>query len=214
MVLAAGFLYSQIFKQPFQEYLAYVVAGVLAWNLMSSLIIEGTSSVIDSEPLVKSIPLPLSVLAARMVVRNLIIFAHNVVFAVLLFVLFQMKFTPMMLFALVGVVLYSFLGFFIALLLGPISARFRDVPLVVSNVIGFMLFLTPLLWKADQLPKRAIFVHGNPFYHFVELVRAPIIEGRMATLESWIICICITLIVGVLALLTLPHVRQRVYFWL
>lgn len=57
-----------------------------------------------------------------------------------------------------------------------LGARLPDVGQLLSNVSVFLFLLTPIIWHADMLPAdsaRAHLVQMNPFYHLVELFRAP-----------------------------------------
>ena len=53
-----------------------------------------------------------------------------------------------------GLVLLCLNGVWAGLLLGLVSARFRDVPLVVDSVIRIAFFVTPIIWMPDYLPSR------------------------------------------------------------
>lgn len=212
-IFAAAILYSQIFKIPFKEFLSYVAVGVLAWNALAQLIIDSSNHIIESEGLIKSLPIRIPVLAARLAFRNFIIIIHNVFFFAIILVFFGVKFSYVSIWALAAIPAYLILGFFIAIAIGPISARYRDLALIIQNAIQFAFFLTPILWRADQLPERAIFVHANPFYHAIEIARAPLLDGRLPSVENWSVfglCVAIA-VVG--AIISLATTRGRVYFW-
>lgn len=212
-VLAAAFLYSQIFKLPFSNFLHYVIAGSLAWNTLSVLMSESANFVIEAEDLIKSLPIRIPILAARLVFRNFIILLHNIIFFLVILVMAGAHFTWMTLWALLAIPVYLLFGFFFAIAIGPICALYRDLPLIIQNALQFMFFLTPILWKADQLPDRALFVHANPFYHAIELARAPLFAGRLPTAENWTVfglCLAMALIAAIASLAT---TRGRVYFW-
>lgn len=58
-----------------------------------------------------------------------------------------------------------------------VGARFSDFGQLLGNVAIFLFLLTPIVWYADRVPQyglRAHLMRLNPFYHFVELFRAPI----------------------------------------
>ncbi len=104
-------------------------------------------------------------------------------------------------------------GVWVGLLLGAASARFRDIPQFVGNLIPVIFLLTPVLWRADQVPKRAVFVVFNPFYHFVEIVRMPLL-GAPAPLLSWLVVIGITIVGWAATLAFFTRYRGRIAYWL
>jgi ABC-type polysaccharide/polyol phosphate export permease len=76
----------------------------------------------------------------------------------------------------------------ISLAAGVLSTRYRDIPQIIANLIQVVFFLTPIFWSPANLPTRPAFVTLNPFYHLIEIVRAPLL-GMAPPLTSWALCI-------------------------
>lgn len=90
-------------------------------------------------------------------------------------VLWFLPFDPVNLLpALAGLAVIGGFLFRLSLLVGRLSARFRDIPLIVSNMLQVVLFMTPIMWRADALNSRWI-AEINPFYYMLELVRNPLL---------------------------------------
>jgi ABC-type polysaccharide/polyol phosphate export permease len=92
--------------------------------------------------------------------------------------------------------------------------RFRDIQQLVAALIQVSIFITPIFWPADYLsgPFRMVFVTFNPLYHFIEIVRAPLI-GIVPPASSYIAVLIMTA-VGWLATYALFRVfRQRIAYW-
>lgn len=65
-----------------------------------------------------------------------------------------------------------------AAVLSLVGARFADVGQVLANLSIFVFLLTPIIWTAEEAPSDSIrgqLMRLNPFYHFVEVFRAPIL---------------------------------------
>jgi len=103
-------------------------------------------------------------------------------------------------------------GFWIALMLGLLSARFRDIPLVVASVVQVLFFITPIIWKPDMLPGRAPMLDLNPFHHLIEILRAPLL-GQVPTLENWVAVVVITFVGWAVALWFFSAYRWRLAYW-
>jgi ABC-type polysaccharide/polyol phosphate export permease len=99
LVFGLGFLYSQIFHISFREYLSFVAAGLLAWYFIVANMTEACGIVNEAEPHLRSLPVPITIFAARMVYRNLIIFAHNAVVVLILLVVLRGGLSPLVLLA-------------------------------------------------------------------------------------------------------------------
>jgi lipopolysaccharide transport system permease protein len=213
MALAMSWLYANIFNIPFMEHLPHFALGIIVWNLWSSFINEGCGVVMEHEGIVRNVPMSIPVMAAKMVERNLIIFAHNVVAIGGLLLLFKYQFTLVALMAIPGVIALSVFGMLIGGLLGPICTRYRDVSLIVANIVQVMFFVTPILWTANSLKSNMFIVNSNPVYHMIEIVRGPLM-GTMPTMTNWLVSLAVIAVVGIASLFSLGLMRQKIYLWL
>jgi ABC-2 type transport system permease protein len=107
----------------------------------------------------------------------------------------------------------------VAILIGVIATRFRDVPPVTGSIVTLMFFMTPIVWDYDQLRRaggavseRARLAELNPFLHFVEILRRPMI-GESFELRHWVVALAITVVGWVAALVVLRNYRARVSYW-
>src|SRR5258708_94942 len=79
MIGSIGVVFRHIFKTPMSGFLPFLAAGMILWGLVSSVINEGCTGFIAAEGIIKQLPIPLNVHILRLLWRNLIIFAHNLV---------------------------------------------------------------------------------------------------------------------------------------
>jgi homopolymeric O-antigen transport system permease protein len=213
MVAGLGFLYAGLFGQPIDTYLPFLTVGFIVWALLAGLLTDGTMAFIASEGVIRQIAVPLSVFVYRVLWRHVIILGHNVWIYMVVAVVFGIWPGAFGLLAAPALALICVNGVWVGLLLGAASARFRDIPQFVGNLIPVIFLLTPVLWRADQVPQRAIFVDFNPFFHFVEIVRAPLL-GAPAPLLSWLVVIGITIVGWATTLAFFTRYRGRIAYWL
>ncbi|UFS73457.1 ABC transporter permease [Tardiphaga sp. 37S4] len=212
MVIALGILYAELFKMPIREFLPFLCVGLLVWNLLSGFLAEAGTLFTGSESYIKQIRLPYSVYVYRSTWSKFVIFAHNFViyFGVLLY--FQFWPGAVMLLAIPGLILVLLNGALANLCIGIISARFRDVPQVVTSVVQIVFFVTPIFWKPELLQNRAYLAELNPFYHLIEIVRAPLL-GQMPTAKHYMAVLLITLINLAVASVFFTRYRARIAYW-
>lgn len=86
--IAMGLLYGELFGMDIKVFLPYVALGFIFWNFIQSSILDGAEVFSKNEGLIKQLPAPVSVHVYRVVWRALIIFAHNVVIIVVIFLIF------------------------------------------------------------------------------------------------------------------------------
>lgn len=97
-----------------------------------------------------------------------------------------------------------------------VGARFSDFGQFMSNISIFMFLLTPIIWYPDMMPAGSVrgqLMRFNPFYHFVEIFRAPIMGGQVETLSLWYVAV-ITVVGLVVATFAYRRYARFVPLWI
>jgi ABC-type polysaccharide/polyol phosphate export permease len=101
----------------------------------------------------------------------------------------------------------------ITLLVALLSARFRDVPQIVANLLQLMFFLTPIIWHPTLLGGRNRVVFLNPLYHMVEIIRAPLL-GKIPAAGTWWTLAVMGAIGWAVTLVLYRQYRRRIAYWI
>ncbi len=217
--VALGLLYSQLFSLPLKTFLPYVTVGFIVWGFIQGCINEGTEVFIANEGLIKHLPAPISVHIYRLVWRQMLFFVHNLAVYLVMLVTFGIDLNWGVWLALPAFVVLALNGAWVALVVGIFSTRFRDIPPVTQSIVQLMFFMTPIVWVYDDLlskggkvAARARLVEFNPFLHFVEIIRRPML-GQSFEARYWIVVGVITVVGWVLALVCMRNYRARVSYW-
>lgn len=215
MIATIGVVFGTIFKSPVEEFLPFLSAGLILWGFISAVITEGCTSFTSSEAIIKQLPIPLPVHIFRQIWRNAIILAHNIVILPLVFLAVQKSANWNIFIAIPGFLVLLLNLTWMALLLGIVCARYRDIPQIVTSVIQVIFYLTPIMWLPGLLPDRtSVFILNlNPFYHFLEIVRAPLL-GEVPAPVHWLSSIGIAMVGWMLTLALYGRYRRRLAYWL
>lgn len=213
MVGIMGPLYGKLFNQDVGTYFSYLAVSLVLWQTISQIVLDSAIAFIVSDVYIKQVRLPLSIHILRTVWKNLVILLHNFAVVVLVIIIFRPPFGFTLLLFPVALVLFAANALWAGILLGMACARFRDIPLVVTNVVQIAFFLTPILWKPEMLGRHAWSVNFNPFYHFLEIMRAPLLGTPTNTL-SWIVVAGVTLAGYVLTIAFYSRFRARIAYWI
>ena len=208
-------VYRMVWRVEIAVYVPFLALGFVIWTLISAVITEGCTAFISAESIVKQTNLPLSVHVTAWY-RNFLILCHNAAIFVVVAVVFAIWPGWTGLLALPGLVILCLNAIWVGLLLGIVSARFRDVPPIVASVVRILFFVTPIIWMPELMPARALMLalvlDFNPFFHFVEVVRAPLL-GQAPALVSWLAVSGITLGGWLLAFALMVRYRRRIAYW-
>ena len=183
---AMGILYSALLDIPLDEFLPYVTVGLIVWNLISASILEGSEVFIANEGLIKQLPSALSVHVYRLVWRQLLLFAHNLVIYVVMLFAFGVwrHLTWMSLAAIPAIALIVVNAAWVSIMFGIFSTRYRDIAPILGSMTLLLFVLTPIMWttqsleaQGGQAAERVKLAELNPLFHYLDIVRAPMI-GR------------------------------------
>jgi ABC-type polysaccharide/polyol phosphate export permease len=218
--IALGILYAGLFGNDLSVQLPYILVGFIVWAFISGCILEGAEVFTANEGLMKHLPAPLSVHVYRLIWRQTLLFAHNMLVYLIMLVVFPQPLSWTVLAVFPALALLALNGAWVALLLGMVTARFRDLAPITQSLVQLMFFLTPIVWIYDDLlnspnpaiAERARLAEFNPFLHFVEIVRRPLL-GEDQLLRQWVIVLGITVVGWALTLVVLRRYRSRVTYW-
>jgi lipopolysaccharide transport system permease protein len=77
MVGALGLLNSALFGVPLRDYLPFLALSLVLWGFLSGLIGDACLCFTSVEGMIRSVRMPFSLYAGQIVLRNLLILAHN-----------------------------------------------------------------------------------------------------------------------------------------
>jgi lipopolysaccharide transport system permease protein len=212
MIGALGVLYSELFKMEIREYLPFLALSLVLWGFISTLVGDACTCFTQHDGLIRSIRMPYFLYAARAVVRNLLVLAHNIVVILAVYAVFDAWPGWHAVLALPGIAVWIVDALAVSLLLGAFCARFRDIPPIVASVMQIAFFVTPIIWKPVLVGANARFLPLNPFYSMLEIVRAPLLGSEASTL-IWAAAIGYSVLLCGLAWLLFLRVRGRLAFW-
>lgn len=214
-VYSMGYLYAHLFHTDMQQYYPYLVTSMLTWTLISMLLIELTDVFMSYEGLIKEHKLPYTLYIHRVAARNIIIFFHNIIVMIpIYFIFYQTAKINWCSFLLIPGLLIIYLNAVIyGMILAIFGSRFRDVSQIIKNLIQVIFFITPVMWTPATLPEsKRYFVKLNPFYSFLELVRAPLL-GNIPTLFNLAVAGAVTLIGMIICWRIFVVYRTRIIYW-
>jgi lipopolysaccharide transport system permease protein len=201
-----------IFGHTTETYASYVAVGLLIWLYISETLTLSVSLFSRDESLIKGTRLPLSVYVLRLAAELATRAGYTLVGCIGIFIFAGTAPTAMWLWSLAGVALILITSPAVIMLGAFAGAFFPDLNFVVANVMRIGMFLTPIFWVPDgREGLRTTFYHWNPFTHYLEIVRMPIIEGVFPAV-SFAVCIVLGVLFWMLAILVLGKLRRKVVF--
>jgi ABC-2 type transport system permease protein len=217
--VAMGLLYSVLLDIDLKSFLPHVTVGLIIWNLISASILEGADVFVANEGLIKQLPSALSVHIYRLVWRQVLLLGHNMLIYLIMLAVFrpELHWTIVMAIPAFGLIVVNMV--WVSLLFGIIATRYRDLAPILGSVVTLLFFMTPIVWTTANLQKmggaaadRARLVEINPLFHYLDILRAPLI-GEDQQAYHWYIVLAFTVVGLAVTMVAMRTFRARVPYW-
>ena len=213
-IYSMGFLYGHLFKVDLSAYFPYLASGLIGWSFISTLIIEGSNAFIEAENYIRNQETSMSLFMMRLILRNIIIFIHNLLAFIPILFMFHVGISFKVLLLIPGLCIVGLNAIFWGTLLAIIGTRYRDFAQIITSIIQVIFFLTPIMWLPTSLPPRFEWVtQYNPFNQFLNLIRKPMIN-QVVDLSNLLIVLCVSIVGFLLYFMFMKKYKHRIVFWL
>ena len=213
LIAGMGPLYGAIFDLDLKSYLPFLALGVIVWGFMSSAMTESCNAFITGARVIRQTRLPLSSFVLRTIWRNLIVLAFNSVLIVAVVAYAGVPSLMRVLGSVLGLALLTIAMIGMGFLISVFCTRYRDMQQLVVSMLQILMFLTPVFWRADQLPRRSLIIEWNPAYYFLEAIRAPLL-GNDVSLHTMAVAAGLAGCFLLTGLMFFAQYRLRIVYWL
>jgi lipopolysaccharide transport system permease protein len=213
LVGTMGVVYGTLFGQNLTDYLPLLAIGIVMWGLFSSIVNEGCTAYINSANYIRQVHTPRLIYILQVAWRNTVIFAHNFIIVLITLVIFGVKSWATMPLFIPGLALFLLNAMWMAAVTGLISARFRDLPQIVSALLQVAFYVTPILFHGSMLTgKHQWIVEFNPLAYLIDIVRQPLV-GEIPPAFTWELTIGMAVFGWLLALGMTGRYHRRIPYW-
>lgn len=207
-----GLVWSELFKLERAVFVPALTAGLIMWQLLSGCIVEATTTYWRQGTLIRNVRIPLTLYPMQMVVKHALNFLHVLPVFVAVVLIFDVPVNRNTLLVIPCLVLIFANLLWISMLFSMLGARFRDLEYLLAAAMPILMFLSPVFYRPSYLPISGTLIWLNPFSHFIELVRYPLLgtipPAHVVTTNL------VFLAVGSAATLALFNAkRDRIAYW-
>ncbi len=165
-VFQIGFKSKPVENLPF---ILWMVTGIIPWFFFSECLGNATNAVIENSFLVKKVVFSIGLLPIVKIMSSLVIHLFFVAVIFLMFLLYG--YSP----NIYNLQVFYYLFATLILLLGlswlssSLIVFLRDVGQIVSMLLQFLFWMTPIFWSVNILPaKLQLLIKLNPVYYLIE----------------------------------------------
>jgi ABC-type polysaccharide/polyol phosphate export permease len=150
-----------------EPYALFMFCGILPWTWFSSSLMESSNVLIAGGNLIKKVLFPAEVLPIVTVLANMVHFFFGLPILAAFLVYYQapLQISELVWFPVVLLV-QLLLTIALALVVSALTVHFRDIKDLLSNLLTFWFFATPIIYPMSAAPEAGRrFLNLNPFTH-------------------------------------------------
>jgi ABC-type polysaccharide/polyol phosphate export permease len=166
-IMPARFTYADG-KTPLDHYSLFLFCGILPWTWFASSLLEASGALISGGNLIKKVLFPAEVLPIVSVLANMVHFFLGLLILVAFLVFYRhTPDLPGLVWFPIAVAIQLLFTLALALLVSALTVHFRDIRDLLSNILTFWFFVTPIVYPyfLDSVASFRRFFNYNPFFH-------------------------------------------------
>ena len=209
-----GTIFSLLFSSSRGDYLPWLASGWIVWSFLSSAFQGSAIAYVRSKVVMLSLPLDKRSFVVQAIIREALLLLQNLPLMVIVALIFGVKPSSQVLLLIPAVTITFLFLMGTGLMLAPLLARYRDVGPLIDSIFGVMFFVLPIVWRPEDLGDgfTRVIVGFNPFYHYLQLVRLPLV-GDQPTLFNWSLASAGALLAIVAGMFVYKKTIDKVAYW-
>jgi lipopolysaccharide transport system permease protein len=175
-VFGLSALWARLQHLPFETFLTYVSVGLLAWNIVLGVLADGCRSLTENRNLIHQSRAPLLIYPLVTVLKHVFIAGHNALVVIPVVIIFGPPLESQLLWLVLGFITLLIFSTSVCVALSIIGTYLPDLAEVITSLLRFAFFFTPIFWMPDLRPEMKLVWLLNPFYYAVESIRGPLLH--------------------------------------
>lgn len=171
-MLIIGFVFQYFVTIKIDNYFIFLYIGLLLWNYFSDTITKNTSIIVEERSLVQKSNFPREIIVLSTIFTNIISLLVSLLLLIILMLLLGIGIYKTWIFLPLTVIILMIVTSGLSLLLSALYVRHRDTGFIVSAILPFWFYSTPIIYSLDILPKAITWIlYLNPITFIIELFR-------------------------------------------
>lgn len=169
-------VWSIIFNIEVKDYFPKIFIGFTSFYFIASFITGSTDILFGKyKGIILSLGVGLNIIILRHLMFLILEFLLFIPVYIIIILALGNKISLSIFLLIPGLLLIVINGYWLTFIFSLLSARFRDLALFISSIMGAAFLLTPILWDKERLGEYEDFVYLNPLTSMIEAIRNPLI---------------------------------------
>lgn len=156
------------------NYIVYLVVGIIPWTYFSTMITTGTTTIKNNEGIIKKVYFPREILLISPILSGLINFFISCIIIILFCLVFNVGVSIHLITVPLIAVIQAVLSLGIILILSSINVYIQDLEYIVTFVLNMLFYGTPIIYSISQFSSAGILgvlIQLNPMTTIINAYR-------------------------------------------
>lgn len=194
-VFVYSIVFSYVMRVQIDNYLVYVVCGIIPWTFFTTSINQGNVTIRSNASIIKKVYFPREILPISVVASGLVNFAISCLIILIFVIGGGLGITWHIVFLPVIAILQTMLTLGIVFITSSINVYIKDLEYIVQFLLNMAFYATPILYNIEIFPISLRWVLNlNPLAHMVNAYRNIFMYHQTIALSSWVYMIVVSLL--------------------
>ncbi len=213
-----SFVFGTVFRMPLNDYLPYILSGLIVWDVISGSFVAGAGSIVYSEQYIRQINHPVTIYTLKSALVTII----NFLIASLALCFWMLFTAPQN--VILGIItlplttlIYLLFAWPITTFSGYVNTKYRDYPQIIALAIQALWYVSPVFFKKEMFSSNILLLNAfnlNPITHILNLVREPFLYGRLPSPYSYFMTFIFVGLWALIGYFVNKHFEYKVVFYL
>lgn len=209
-VLVYALVFPYIMKVETENYLIFLICGIIPWTWFITSISQGTTSITNNANLIKKVYFPREILPISVVTSGLVNFLISCLI-ILIFVIFGGLGITWHLVFLPFIIIVQYL-FTLALIfvLSAFNVYVKDVEYIVAFIINMLFYATPILYTTEMFSGPILWLFRlNPLAHLINAYRDVFYVHHIPNLINLSILLGVSILLVIICYIIFKKLEKR-----
>lgn len=212
-VTGLGYVWATLLNMQIEQFVPMLTVGLVVWQLVSACISESSDVFYKQAKVIRNLKVPLLLFPLQLLMKHALYFGHNLIVVFAVFLIFQLPVNWAQLMAIPGLLIVLANMLWVITLIGIIASRFRDVQSFIASVMPLLFFLSPVLYKPNNLGLKSQLLWLNPLTYLITLIRDPL-QGHVPPLFVYLVSLVLLFLGTTITWWLMMKKRGRIAFWM
>lgn len=185
MVLVYAIVFPFILKNGPDNYVLFLIVGILPWTFFTTCISQGTYTILANEGIIKKVYFPRIILPISVVTSGLINFLISCIIIFVFLIITGVGFSWYAIFLPIIAIIQYILILGMIFITGSINVYIRDAEYIINFFVQMLFYATPILYSADLFPSKLRFLFNlNPMGAIINGYRDCLYNQVLPNLQS------------------------------